>query len=85
MEDGGLPTQQAIGIVVAILIVLGWVLYLFANSRRTKPEVGSEIELAANRKPYLSDDQLEGALGCQTVVNSVKPRYLPDTSTPVPA
>jgi len=59
-EDGGLPTQQAIGIVVAILIVLGWVLYLFANSRRTKPEVGSEIELAANRKPYLDDDELEG-------------------------
>jgi mono/diheme cytochrome c family protein len=41
-------------------VVAGWALYLLANVRRSKPEVGSEIELAANRKPYYDDDQLEG-------------------------
>jgi hypothetical protein len=43
-----------------VLVVAGWGLYLLANVRRSKPEVGSEIELAANRKQYLDDDQLEG-------------------------
>jgi mono/diheme cytochrome c family protein len=41
-------------------VVTGWVLYLLANVRRSKPEVGSEIELAANRKQYYDDDELEG-------------------------
>jgi mono/diheme cytochrome c family protein len=43
-----------------VLVVVGWGLYLFASVRRAKPEVGSEIELAANRRPYLDDEQLEG-------------------------
>ena len=55
-----ITAQQAVGIVIALVTVLGWGLYLLANSRRAKPEVGSEIELAQNRRPYLSDDQLEG-------------------------
>src|SRR5215212_5924289 len=46
--------------VVGVLVVVGWALYLLANVRRAKPEVGSEIELAANRKQYLDDEQLEG-------------------------
>ena len=53
-------TQQSIGIVVALLVVAGWVLYIMANVRRAKPEVGAELELAANRKPGLDDDSLEG-------------------------
>ena len=28
--------------------------------RRGRAEVGAELELAANRKPYLSDEELEG-------------------------
>jgi hypothetical protein len=40
-------------------VVAGWALYLLANVRRSKPEVGSEIELAANRKQYYDDDELE--------------------------
>lgn len=55
-----MTAQQAVGIVLALLVVVGWLLYLLANSRRAKPEVGSEIELASNRRPYLSDEQLEG-------------------------
>jgi mono/diheme cytochrome c family protein len=41
-------------------VVVGWALYLLANVRRSKPEVGSEVELAANRRQYLDDEQLEG-------------------------
>ena len=52
--------QQNIAIVVAIVVVVGWLFWLLANIRRAKPEVGSEIELAPNRKPYLDDEQLEG-------------------------
>ena len=32
----------------------------FLNSRSARKEVGSEIELAANRKPYYDDEVLEG-------------------------
>jgi mono/diheme cytochrome c family protein len=47
------------GIVVAILIV-GFVIAVISNMRRGRAEVGAELELAANRKPYLSDEELEG-------------------------
>ncbi len=54
-------TQQTIGIVLAAIVILAWVAYfLFYNRPRAKAEVGSELELAANRKPYLSDEELEG-------------------------
>ena len=77
-------TQQTIGIVVGILIAVGWLLYLLANVRRARPELGSEIELAANRKPYLDDEALEGprlekALGwglvCLTIIGVGLPLY----------
>lgn len=53
-------TQRAIGFVVLAVVVIGFVVWLFANLRAGSKEVGSEIELAPNRKPYLSDDELEG-------------------------
>jgi mono/diheme cytochrome c family protein len=52
--------QQDVAIVVAVLLTLGWGVYLLGYARRTRPEVGSEIELAPNRKPYLDDEHLEG-------------------------
>jgi mono/diheme cytochrome c family protein len=52
--------QQSVAIILALVVVVGLVLYLLANMRRAKPELGSEIELAPNRKPYLDDEQLEG-------------------------
>jgi len=55
-----ITAQQAVGIVLALLVVLAWALWLLANSRKARPEVGSEIELASNRKPYLTDEELEG-------------------------
>ncbi len=53
-------SQQAVGILLALITIAGWILYLFGTTRRAKPEIGSEIELAPNRKPYLDDEQLEG-------------------------
>lgn len=53
-------TQQKIGVGVAILTVIGALFYLALHlRRRERPPVGAEIELAPNRRPYLSDDELE--------------------------
>src|SRR6185436_3018800 len=51
---------RTIGLVIFAVIVVGYVVYLVINSRQARAEVGSEIELAPNRKPYLDDEQLEG-------------------------
>jgi len=40
--------------------VSGWAVYAFFNIRSSRAEIGSEIELAANRKPYYDDEVLEG-------------------------
>ena len=53
-------TQRAIGFVVLAVVAIGFVIWLFANLRDARKEAGSEIELAANRKPYLDDEELEG-------------------------
>ena len=53
-------TQQAVALVVFLIVVVLWIAFLFTNSRKAKAEVGAELELAANRKPYLDDEQLEG-------------------------
>ncbi|QYG94818.1 cytochrome c [Iamia sp. SCSIO 61187] len=53
-------TQSAIGgiaLFAALVIVLS---YAWINVRQGRAEVGSEIELAPNRKPYYSDEELEG-------------------------
>jgi hypothetical protein len=52
-------TVTTIGAIIAVIVGVGAVVYIFANIRASRPEVGSEIELAPNRKPYLSDDELE--------------------------
>jgi mono/diheme cytochrome c family protein len=54
-----MTTQRAGGYIVLALMVLGgagWVIFTVVTGRRG---VGSEIELAANRKPYLDDEELE--------------------------
>ena len=53
-------TQRNIGIVIAVVVVLGFLTYWLINTRRSRPEVGSEIELAPNRKEYYDDEDLEG-------------------------
>ncbi len=51
---------RAIGLTVAALVFLGFVGVFIWNIVRARPELGSEIELAANKKEYLSDEELEG-------------------------
>ena len=51
---------RAIGLTVAAVVFVGFCLTFVWNMFRAKPELGSEIELAANRKEYLSDEELEG-------------------------
>jgi mono/diheme cytochrome c family protein len=52
-------TVQAIGTVIALLAVVSVLVYAAFNVRAGRKEVGSELELAANLKPYLNDDELE--------------------------
>jgi mono/diheme cytochrome c family protein len=77
-------TQRAIGFVVLAVVVIGFIGWLIANLRDGRKEVGSEIELAANRKPYLDDDELEGrklnlalfsAAGLLAVIGVALPLY----------
>jgi mono/diheme cytochrome c family protein len=43
-----------------IIALIGWAIYGLANIRKSRAEIGSEIKLAANRKPYYDDEILEG-------------------------
>ena len=38
--------------VIAVVLIVGFVIAVVVNMRQGRAEVGSEIELAANRKPY---------------------------------
>lgn len=58
--DDGTTPSTAIGWVIFGIIVLGFAIAVFLNMRRGRKEVGAEMELAANRRPYLSDEELEG-------------------------
>ncbi|HUP72869.1 MAG TPA: cytochrome c [Acidimicrobiales bacterium] len=52
-------TQRNIGLVIATIVIVGFVLFVFFNLREAREEIGAEVELAPNRKPYLSDEELE--------------------------
>lgn len=52
-------TQRAIGVVIASVVAVGFLVYLLFNFRIGKREIGSEIEVAANRIPHSDDDELE--------------------------
>jgi mono/diheme cytochrome c family protein len=53
-------TTTSIAWFLFAVILVGWLVYLFFNLRQSRDELGSEIELAPNRKPYYDDDVLEG-------------------------
>jgi len=53
-------TQTNIGMVFLAISLIVAVVFALVNLRKSRPEVGSEIELAPNRRPYLSDAELEG-------------------------
>jgi cytochrome c553 len=52
-------TVTTVGAVIAAIVGVGAIVYIYANIRASRPELGSEIELAPNRKPYLDDEELE--------------------------
>lgn len=52
-------TVTTIGATLVVLLLLGLLLYVWVNLRQGSAEVGSEIELAPNRKPYFDDEELE--------------------------
>ncbi len=52
-------TQKTIGYVIAVVLTLGFFIAVAVNMRKGRKEVGAEIELAANRKPYYDDEELE--------------------------
>jgi mono/diheme cytochrome c family protein len=51
---------RAIGLTVAAIVAIGFVVLFIRNSFDARAELGSELELAANKKEYLSDEELEG-------------------------
>ncbi len=53
-------TQTSVGVVIIVLALLVGVAFGLINLRQAKPELGSEIELAPNRKRYYPDEVLEG-------------------------
>jgi mono/diheme cytochrome c family protein len=55
----GASTIQSAGAVIGALAFVGFVVYVAFNILSGRREAGSEIELAPNRKPYLSDEALE--------------------------
>ncbi len=54
-------TNETIGWIIFVVIAVGIIVYVAINLLSSgKAELGSEIELAPNRKPYLDDEELEG-------------------------
>lgn len=51
---------RAIGLTVAAIVAIGFLAFWLRNIVASRGELGSEIELAPNRKEYLSDEELEG-------------------------
>lgn len=66
----GATTVQTVGGVVAVLATIGFVVYLFINLRAGRGEIGSEIELAPNRKRYHDDEVLETSKLNRTLVSA---------------
>ena len=50
----------AVAWVLFAVITIGWITYFFLNQLSARRELGSEVEMAPNRKPYYDDEVLEG-------------------------
>jgi mono/diheme cytochrome c family protein len=75
-------TQRTIGLVILAIVFIGGLVYIYFNIRSARDELGSEIELAANRRPYMDDDELETkrldlALGASLVLLTITAITLP--------
>jgi mono/diheme cytochrome c family protein len=65
-----ISTVKSIGSVIAVLTLIAFIVYVAVNIRSGRPEVGSEVELAPNRKPYFDDDGLEGPRLTRVLITS---------------
>lgn len=54
-----LNTTSVAWVIFAVVLV-GWIAYYFLNNGSARRELGSEVEMAPNRKPYYDDEVLEG-------------------------
>ena len=79
-----MTTQRSVAYVIAAVIFVGGAAYALAQMRKGKAELGSEIELAPNRKRYFEDEELEGkrlnialwaCLGLLMIVTLTLPLY----------
>lgn len=73
---------RSIGLVVAFLTVLAFVILWYRNIRQSRAELGAEVEVAPNRRPYLADEELEGpkldrSLGFALVILAITAVGLP--------
>ena len=77
-------TQRQIGYVIAAIVLIAMVVYWLFNYFDGRAEAGSEIELAANRKPHMSDEDMEtkrldlsltGGLVTLTIIAIALPLY----------
>ncbi len=50
----------AVAWVLFTVILIGWIIYFFLNKSSARDELGSEVEMAPNRKAYYDDEKLEG-------------------------
>jgi len=55
-----MTTQRSVGYIVIAVVFGGALFFVWNQIRHGRKEAGSEIELAANRKEYINDEQLEG-------------------------
>lgn len=55
-------TSQTVGVFIAAATIVAWAIYVTVTTRLREADeaLGSEVELAPNRKPYLDDEALEG-------------------------
>lgn len=67
----GASTVQTVGTVIAVLALAGFTIYVVFNVMAGRREVGSEIELAPNRKPYMDDEELETTRLNRTLLSGV--------------
>lgn len=53
-------TSTNIAWLILVTSIVGWILYGIFNVRKGRSEIGAEQKLAANRRPYYDDEDLEG-------------------------
>ncbi len=53
-------TTTTVALIVTLAVTAGWLIYWIFNQAGGRAEIGSEIELAANRRQHLDDEELEG-------------------------